>query len=82
MAMARGARHRLGTTYGVSTTGVAGPGGGTADKPVGRVHVAVASADRVWHRRLQLGGDRARVRVDSTTQALELLLAAVREQGS
>ncbi|KRF17231.1 hypothetical protein ASG90_07950 [Nocardioides sp. Soil797] len=77
IAMARGARARLGTTYGVSTTGVAGPDGGTPDKPVGLVHVAVASADRTWHRCLQLDGDRARVRTDSVTHALELLLEAL-----
>lgn len=79
VAMARGARERLGTSYGVSTTGVAGPDGGTPDKPVGRVHVAVASTERTWHRRLQLDGDRAKVRHDSVHQALELLLAAVEE---
>lgn len=79
VAMARGARDRLGTTYGVSTTGVAGPDGGTPDKPVGRVHVAVATADRVWHRRLQLDGDRATVRSESVTRALDLLLEAVAE---
>ena len=76
MAMARGARARLGTTYGVSTTGVAGPDGGTPDKPVGLVHVAVASEDHLWHRRLSLAGDRAQVRSDSVTQAMELLLEA------
>lgn len=77
LAMARGARARLGTTYGVSTTGVAGPGGGTSAKPVGLVHVAVASSDRTWHRRLMLEGDRTRVREDAVTEALELLLEAL-----
>ncbi|QIX26656.1 nicotinamide-nucleotide amidohydrolase family protein [Nocardioides sp. JQ2195] len=77
VAMAQGARARLGTTYGVSTTGVAGPGGGTPDKPVGLVHVAVASAGAVRHRRLQLDGNRAQVRADSVTASLELLLEAL-----
>ncbi|WP_067429441.1 CinA family protein [Nocardioides jensenii] len=81
VAMAQGARGRLGTTYGVSTTGVAGPDGGTPEKPVGLVHVAVASADRVWHRRLLLDGDRAGVRADSVTQALDLLLEAITGRG-
>lgn len=78
LAMAAGARQRLGTTYGVSTTGVAGPDGGTPDKPVGRVHIAVASADGTWHRRLQLDGDRAQVRTDTVTEALTLLLEVAR----
>lgn len=77
IAMAQGARARLDTTYGVSTTGVAGPDGGTPGKPVGLVHVAVAAADHTWHRRLQLDGDRATVRADSVTQALDLLLEAL-----
>lgn len=77
IAMARGARARLGTTYGISTTGVAGPGGGTPAKPVGLVHVAVASADHTWHRRVQLEGDRVQVRADAVTQALDLLLEAL-----
>lgn len=77
IAMARGARSRLGTTYGVSTTGVAGPDGGTPEKPVGLVHIAIASEDDVWHRRLQLTGDRAQVRADSVTRALALLLEAI-----
>lgn len=77
IAMAKGARERLGTTYGLSTTGVAGPDGGTAGKPVGLVHVSVASAAHTWHHELRLAGDRARVRADSVTGVLELLLEAL-----
>ncbi len=80
VAMARGARERLGTTYGVSTTGVAGPGGGTADKPVGLVHIAVASPTEHWHRRLHIDGDRAEVRRGATQGALELLLEGLTRQ--
>lgn len=78
VAMAAGARERLGTTFGLSTTGVAGPGGGTPDKPVGRVHVAVSTSDRVWHRQLQLEGGRGRVREQTVDEVLHLLLEALR----
>ncbi|MEQ6899793.1 competence/damage-inducible protein A [Nocardioides sp. YIM 152588] len=77
LAMADGARARLGTTYGLSTTGVAGPDGGTADKPVGLVHIAVTTADRRWHRALRLSGDRAAIRGRSVTCLLHLLREAV-----
>ena len=72
-AMAQGARERLGTTYGISTTGVAGPGGGTAAKPVGRVHVALAGPDGVRHHQLDLPGDRAFIRARTVTVCLHLL---------
>ena len=72
-AMARGARERLGATVGVGVTGVAGPGGGTADKPVGLVHVAVDVAGEIHQRELHLGGDRAAVRRRTVVAALHLL---------
>lgn len=73
-AMARGARERLGTTYGIGITGVAGPGGGTAEKPVGLVHVCLAREDgRTWPLRLQLGGGRAGVRHRTVVSCLHLL---------
>jgi len=73
-ALADGALRRFGADVGVGVTGVAGPGGGTPEKPVGRVHVAVTSRDgaRVA-RRLDLPGGRADVRDRTTTVALHLL---------
>ncbi|HEU4700933.1 MAG TPA: competence/damage-inducible protein A [Conexibacter sp.] len=73
-ALADGALARFGADVGVGVTGVAGPGGGTREKPVGRVHVAVAdrSGARIA-RRLDLPGSRPDVRDRTTTVALHLL---------
>jgi nicotinamide-nucleotide amidase len=73
-ALADGALARFGTELGIGVTGIAGPGGGTAEKPVGRVHVAVAdrSGARVA-RKLDLPGSRPDVRDRTTTVALHLL---------
>lgn len=75
-AMALGARARSGAGLAVSCTGVAGPGGGTARKPVGLVHLAAAdAAGRVLHRRVLLPGDRGAVRAATVREAFALLRA-------
>lgn len=78
-ALADGAAERLGADVGVGVTGIAGPGGGTPEKPVGLVYVSVALADgdgragaRIT-RRLNLPGVRADVRDRTTTVALHLI---------
>ncbi len=58
--MARGVRERSGADLGVATTGITGPGGGSDDKPVGTVYVALATRDSASARRYQLLTDRAR----------------------
>lgn len=72
-AMASGGRERLGTDYCLAITGVAGPGGGSDEKPVGTVHFAVAGPEGVHHRRRQLPGDRDRIRFQSSQIVLEIL---------
>ncbi|MCZ4521522.1 competence/damage-inducible protein A [Rhodococcus ruber] len=78
-SMAEGARHRLGVDIAVSTSGIAGPGGGTELKPVGTVCFAIAAADRpTVTRTLLLPGDRASVRALSTTAAMHMLADALK----
>ncbi len=72
-AMATGVRERYASDYGVAITGVAGPGGGSAEKPVGTVHVAVAGPGEDAHRRICFPGARDQVRLQSSQLALELV---------
>ena len=71
--MARGARARAASDLGLAITGVAGPGGGTADKPVGRVFLALASGSGAWSRRLQLTARREDNREISCHLALDMV---------
>jgi nicotinamide-nucleotide amidase len=75
VAMAEGARARLGTDLAAGVTGVAGPDGGTAAKPVGLVYVAVAGRGPTSVRRFQWPGNRAENKRESARAAIELLLA-------
>ncbi len=73
VALADGARSRFGADVGIGITGVAGPAGGTADKPVGTVHVCVAGTEARLARSLRLRGSRTAVRERSVTMAMHLL---------
>jgi PncC family amidohydrolase len=75
-AMAEGARRRFAVDLAVSVTGIAGPDGGTVDKPVGLTCIAVATAGGTTARRYLWPGDREANRRDSTRAALEELIEA------
>jgi len=72
-ALAEGIRKRCGTTLGLGVTGVAGPTGGTAEKPVGLVFHALAAENGTEVVRRQFPGDRARIRWFASQQALDMI---------
>jgi nicotinamide-nucleotide amidase len=74
-AMAEGARRRLDADVAVAVTGVAGPGGGTPEKPVGRVYLHAEGPDGSLSRMLDVPGEREQIRVRATVTALHLLRA-------
>lgn len=76
-AMAEGIRKRCLSSYGIGITGVAGPGGGTEQKPVGLVYVALAGEEGTQVVERNFPGDRARIRQFSTEQALEMIRRAL-----
>ena len=72
-AMAEGIRKRAGTDLGLSVTGIAGPTGGTKEKPVGLVYIALANEVHTEHRKLIIPGDRHLIRWRASQAALDLL---------
>jgi len=72
-ALASGIRKRTGATLGLGVTGIAGPGGGTPEKPVGLVHIAIADERGSQQAVLQLPGDRERIRMFSVQRAMNLV---------
>ena len=71
--MAKGARERLGVDIAVSATGLAGPDGGTPEKPVGTVFLGVCTAESAYPIRLQLTGARSRIRTLTMKHAVNAL---------
>jgi competence/damage-inducible protein CinA-like protein len=73
VALAHGIRRNVGTTLGIGITGVAGPGGGSEEKPVGTVHIALSSAEGVKERLVNLPGDREAIRFYASQLALDMV---------
>jgi nicotinamide-nucleotide amidase len=73
VALAEGIRRRVGSTFGVGITGIAGPGGGSEEKPVGTVHIALANAIGVKERSVRFVGDRDLIRFQASQLALDMV---------
>ncbi|MCF0127199.1 MAG: CinA family protein [Pseudobutyrivibrio sp.] len=71
--MAIGVRKKAGADFGISSTGIAGPTGGTKEKPVGLIYIACAFDNKVEVRQLNLKGDRTSNRNETVKEAIKLL---------
>ncbi len=78
--MAEGCRKAAGSDIGVGITGVAGPDGGTKDKPVGLVYIGCCCMGNTYVKEFRFRGNRSRVRESSVAQALNLLRSAILEE--
>jgi PncC family amidohydrolase len=74
LEMARGTRNALNTDIAVSVSGIAGPGGGTLDKPVGTTWIGLVTKDGEWAREFHFQGDREQNKASAADSALQLLL--------
>ena len=74
LEMARGALKLMGATVAVSVSGIAGPGGGSVEKPVGTTWIGLAANDGEWAKRFQFAGTRVENKVSAAEAALQMLL--------
>ncbi|MDX1721688.1 MAG: CinA family protein [Pseudomonas sp.] len=79
-AMVRGAQAQSGARYAVAVSGVAGPDGGSAEKPVGTVWLAWGDGERLFSARRQFDGDRGEIRRQTVEAALQGLLRVIAQE--
>ena len=80
LEMARGIRHRMQADIAVSVSGIAGPDGGTPEKPVGTTWIGLVAPDGEWAKLFQFTGDREENKVMAANAALQLLLTYLQER--
>jgi PncC family amidohydrolase len=80
--MANGIRQTAMVQYAIATTGIAGPTGGTKEKPVGLVYIAIATKDRVYVKDFLFSGNRLTNKENTVTAALEFLLKILTQRQS
>jgi len=78
--MAEGARSRFGADYGIGVTGIAGPQGGTPEKPVGLVYIAVAAPEATAVLRNDFRGTRIAIKEQTAQRALKMLIEVLKRQ--
>jgi nicotinamide-nucleotide amidase len=76
-AMAEGIRKKSNVDIGISITGIAGPAGGTEDKPVGLVYIAISTTNNTIVKKYQFPGDRLENKESTCSAALEMLLESI-----
>jgi nicotinamide-nucleotide amidase len=69
--MVRGVRDRFKTDLGIAVTGIAGPDGGSKEKPLGTVHIGLAAEDKVFSGKYHFWGDREQIKLDTSMMALD-----------
>ena len=79
--MTQGVRKTFNTTFGLSTTGVAGPTGGTREKPVGLVFIGLTKGKRTWVMKLNLDGSRREIKIKATEKALQFFYGRIAHSG-
>jgi PncC family amidohydrolase len=80
LEMARGARKALNTDIAVSVSGIAGPGGGTAEKPVGTTWIGLVTENGAWAKSFRFSGDRVQNKAYAADAALQFLLDYLEEK--
>jgi nicotinamide-nucleotide amidase len=79
--MAQGVQKAFDTTFGLSTTGVAGPTGGTKRSPVGRIFIGIAKGNRTWVKKLDLKRNRREIKEEAAEKALQFFYGRIAHGG-